>query len=659
MSKKVIAITSCPTGVAHTYMAAENLEKAGKRMGIDIKVETHGSVGIESKFTDREIEEAEGIIIAADTNIEKSRFDGKRIIAVPVRQGIDKPEQLIQDTLDHKGRVHSEKGGSRSESSDESGGGGARENIVYRALMNGVSHMIPFVVTGGLLIAISLTIGGQPTEAGFVIPDDSFWAHINSIGGVAMSFMGPILAAYIAYAIADRPGLVPGLVGGFIAVNDAFYTADTNTGFIGAIIAGFLAGYAALAIKKIPVPRAMNSVMPIIFIPIISTLIVGLLFIFVIGAPIAGLFEALTSWLSGLQGANAAILAAILGAMIAVDMGGPFNKTAFLFGIGLIADGEVSVMGAIAVAICIPPLATGLASLVFKNKFSEADKSTGIAALVMGFFGITEGAIPFAAKDPLRVIPSIVIGSSVGAVVAALSGVTDHVAHGGPIVAVLGAVDNVLMFFVAVLIGVAVATALIGILMPKVEPALAAEENAAALDDSRDDEPTTLENSSDNTMEKVAGDDDVSLVQLTNKDLLIMDIGSKSRDDVFKELVELPALNDVVKDTDSVLSAVKTREEQSTTGMGDGIAIPHAKSPDIDEARVVFARSEEGIDWNSMDGKPAHIVFLILVPERQQGDLHLKILQMLARKLMDQDFKDQLMNANTKDEVYDILAQVK
>ena len=212
--------------------------------------------------------------------------------------------------------------------------------------------------------------------------------------------------------------------------------------------------------------------MPIIFIPIISSLVVGLLFIFLIGAPVASLFTSLTNWLANLQGPNMAILAAILGAMIAVDMGGPFNKTAFLFGVGLIADGEVSVMGAIAVAICVPPLATGLASLIYRHKFTKADQTTGVASLFMGFFGITEGAIPFAAKAPLRVIPSIVVGSSVGAIVASLTGVTDHVAHGGPIVAVLGAVDNVLMFFVAVLAGVVVATVLIGLLMPKQELAV-------------------------------------------------------------------------------------------------------------------------------------------------------------------------------------------
>lgn len=652
--KKVIAITSCPTGVAHTYMAAENLEKAGEALGVDIKVETHGSVGIENQFTDQEIAQAEGLIIAADTNIEKDRFQGKQIIEVPVRGGIDRPKELIQNILDHKGRVY--QGGSKEESVTEKDSNG-HQNIVYRALMNGVSHMIPFVVTGGLLIALALTIGGQPTEAGFVIPDDSFWMQINNIGGAAMSFMGPILSAYIAYAIADRPGLVPGMVGGYIAVNEAFYAAETNTGFIGAIIAGFIAGYAALAVKKIPVPKAMNSVMPIIFIPIISTLIVGLLFVYVIGAPVAALFEGLTSWLAGLQGANMAILSAILGAMIAVDMGGPFNKTAFLFGVGLIADGQVNVMGAIAVAICIPPLATGLASLIFKNKFTEADQTAGIASLVMGFFGITEGAIPFAAKAPLRIIPSIVIGSSVGSIVAALFGVTDHVAHGGPIVAVLGAVDNVLMFFVAVIIGTLVATVLIGLLMPNNPTQLATP--AGPVSGGGQAEEKSQFSADQDQGKPMANKENLNLVDLTEKDLIVMDVKSTDKLGTLNELLDLPALESHLKDKESVFEAFVERENQGSTGLGDGVGIPHAKSKDITAPRLVFARSEEGIDWDSLDDQPVLMVFMILVPEKYKGDLHLKILQLLARQLTHDEFKEKLMAAQSKDQVYNILSEVK
>lgn len=643
MSKKIIAITACPVGVAHTYMAAENLERKGKEMGIDIKVETHGSIGIENGLTEQDIAEAEGLIIASDKDIDKARFQGKRIIEVPVREGIDRPGELIQAVLDGKGNVLQQTNAVKEKSE------GDGSNILYRALMNGVSYMVPFVVTGGLLIAIALSIGGLPTESGFVIPEGSLWASVNAIGGGAMGFMVPILAGYIAYAIADRPGLVPGMVGGYIAVNGSFYGSEANTGFIGGIIAGFLAGYIAKAIKKIPVPKALNSIMPIIIIPVFASVIVGLLFIYLIGQPVASLFTVLTGWLAGMQGANSIILAAILGAMIAVDMGGPFNKTAFLFGSGLIAEGVFNVMGAIAVAICIPPIAIGLASHIFKKKFSEADRQAGTAAIVMGFFGITEGAIPFAAKNPTRIIPAIVGGSIVGAIIAMLTGVGGHVAHGGPIVALLGAVDNIAFFFIAVAIGIVATLAIIWFLVPELEPEIEAIHNDALSDDIVE----LVEEVEEVTEEEIA------LVDLMNKDLIIMDVQSSDKLTAFQEFISLPALTERVSDKDAVLKAVEKRESEGSTGMGEGIAIPHAKSDQIIAPTVIFGRSAAGIEWESLDGQPVNAAFLILVPEKHKGDMHLKILQILARKLMDPEFKTSLLNARSREDIYEILKEVK
>lgn len=639
--KKVLAITSCATGVAHTYMAAEALEEAAKELGVDIKIETHGSVGVENHFTQEEIDAAEGLIIAADTQVNRSRFAGKRIISVPVRQGIDKPKELINQLLAGEGSVQQSTTTSGEADSSKS------ESVwstAYQALMSGVSHMIPFVVTGGLMIAVALSIGGQPTEAGFVIPETSFWYHINNIGGAAMSFMGPVLGAYIAYAIADRPGLVPGMVGGYIAMNGYFYGSEANTGFLGAIIAGYIAGFAALTIKKIKVPKSLNSVMPIIFIPILSTLIVSLLFIYLIGQPVAGLFSSLTSWLANLQGTNATILGAVLGAMIAVDMGGPFNKTAFLVGSGLIAQGEYSVMGANAVAIAIPPLATGIASYIFKNKFTKGDRSTGLAAILMSFFGITEGAIPFAAKNPLAVIPSIVIGSAVGGSIAMNMGVGDHVAHGGPIVALLGAVDNVGSFFLALAIGATVSVILIGIFMPKLQTAEASTNSSKAKD--KPEDSADVENES------------LQLIDLTDEELIVMAMEGKTKNNVLAELLIQPNIENYVTNSKAVLEAAIQREAQSTTGMGDGIAIPHAKSPYIEKPLVIFAKSETGVEWASLDGSLAQIIFFILVPEERQGDLHLKILQQLSRQLMHDDFKQALLQAETKAEVQEILKTV-
>ncbi|MDK6597955.1 fructose-specific PTS transporter subunit EIIC [Aerococcus urinae] len=646
MAKKVLAITSCPTGVAHTYMAAENLEEAGKKMGVDVKVETHGSIGVENDFTYQEIEEAEGIIIAADTDIDKSRFAGKRVIEVAVRQGIDRPEELIQSILDGKGKVM--KGQAvKSEEKEEMGVG----KTIYRSIMNGVSFMIPFVVTGGLLIAIALSLGGEATPEGFVIPEDSIWFHVNNIGGAAMSFMVPILAAYTAYGIAERPGLVPGMVGGYIAVNGSFYGSEANTGFIGGIIAGIIAGYVAKWIKSIKVPKAMQTVMPIIFIPIISSLVVGFIFIFLIGAPIAAMFDAMTHWLASLQGSSKIFLGAIIGAMISFDMGGPFNKTAFLFGSGLIAEGSYSVMGANAVAICIPPLAMGISAHLYKKKFTEVDRQTGTASFLMGLFGITEGAIPFAAQDPFRVIPSIMGGSIVGAIIAMMTGVGDHVAHGGPIVAVLGAVDNVGWFTIAVLIGVAVSVALIGLLKQNIadNPGLAtAEVESAAASES--DQETTESQGAVNSIH--------DLTDITEEHLMDLNLKASTKTEAFKEMLAFKGIDQFINDKETVLEALEAREAESTTGVGQQLAIPHAKSAAIDQVKVLYGYSEKGIDWDSMDGQLANMVFMILVPEHEKGNTHLKILQMLSRKLMNDDFRTAVMNAKTKEELYQLFKEI-
>lgn len=670
MANKLIAVTGCPVGVAHTYMAAESLERAGEEMGIQLKVETHGSIGIENQVSEKEIEEADGIIIASDKDIDKSRFIGKRIIEVPVRKGIDHPKELIQRMLDGEGKVYGniqQVTETKSENSNKSG------NIVYRALMNGVSYMVPFVVTGGLLIALALSLGGIPTEAGFVIPEDSFWNDINAIGGAAMGFMIPILAGYISYAIADRPGLVPGMVGGVIAANGSFYGSEANTGFIGGIIAGFLAGYVAKWIKQIPVPKAINSIMPIIIIPVISSVIVGLLFIYLIGQPVAGLFSSLTNFLAGMQGANSIILATLIGAMIAVDMGGPFNKTAFLFGSGLIAEGVYNVMGAVAVAVCIPPIAVGLASHIYKNKFTDADRQAGTAAVVMGFFGITEGAIPFAAKNPTRIIPAIIGGSAVGSIIGMIFGVGGHVAHGGPIVAILGAIDNVLMYFVAVAVGVVVSILLVGLLVDNINKeqlqveAVVNEDNKLTNKDkftfekdSRLAKKDNLKISTDDSSNEETSDiPEVALTDLMNEDLVVMDMIANNKTEAFKELLAIPALSKRVNNRDILLEAVIEREEQGSTGMGEGIAIPHAKSDQVIQPTVVFGKSASGVEWESLDGEPVNIAFLILVPERHKGDMHLRILQILARKLMDPEFKQSLLKATTKEKVYQILREVK
>ncbi|UTR16800.1 PTS fructose transporter subunit IIABC [Salipaludibacillus sp. LMS25] len=636
---KILAVTACPVGIAHTYMASENLQKAGETLGVDIKVETQGSIGVENALTDQEIAEADGIIIAADKEVSKERFVGKKVIVTGVQEGIRQPEKLIKRIQNGDAPVYK----AALATSQAPGEKQRKENPIYRHLMNGVSYMVPFIVVGGLLIALALTLGGEQTPGGLVIPEDSIWKQIESLGATSFMFMIPILAGFIAVSIADRPGLVPGMIGGYIAATGDFYGSEAGAGFIGGILAGFLAGYIALAIKKIKVPKAVQPVMPIIFIPIISSVIIGLLFIYVIGAPVAQVFESLTLWLASMQGGSSIVLALILGAMIAVDMGGPFNKVAFLFGAAMIAEGNYTIMGPIAVAICIPPLGLGLATFINKRKFSTTEREAGKASFTMGFFGITEGAIPFAAQDPLRVIPSIVTGSMVGSVIAMMASVGDRVAHGGPIVAVLGAVDNVFMFFVAAIIGMLV-TAFMVIGLKKDVETLPHTTGVVPTSDT----PITSKVSSATAPAQ-------KLTDITNLQLIDTDLADLTRDDVITSLIDKLDKADVLSSAGDFQEAILRREAQSSTGLGMNIAIPHGKSAAVKRPAIAFGINRTGVDWQSPDGSDAKLIFMIAVPEQATGDEHLKILQMLSRKLMDEQFREQLLSVDSAEEAYDLL----
>ncbi len=642
--KKIVAITSCPVGIAHTYMAAENLEKAGNALGVEVKVETHGSIGVENKLSSQDIQEAVGVIIAADTKVDKSRFDGKPLITVGVQEGIHQSQALIKKILDHQADIYQNTLSVTQESDDTANEGMGKK--IYKSLMNGVSYMVPFVVTGGLLIAISLSLGGTPTASGIKVPDGTLWATMLTIGTAAMGLMVPILSAFIAQSIADRPGLVPGFVGGMLAANGALYGSTANAGFLGGIITGFLAGFVALAIKRLPVPKALQSIMPIIVIPILSSLIVGFSFIYIIGKPVTWLFTSLTTFLTHMQGNHGSevVLALILGAMIAFDMGGPFNKVAFLFGSGLIANGNYAIMGPIAVAICIPPLGLGVASLVLNNRFSAAEKEAGKASLAMGLFGITEGAIPFASTDPLRTIPSIVVGAMTGSVIAMLSGVTDHVAHGGPIVAVLGAVDHVVMFFVAVAAGICVTILMLRILKPD----LSIKKSDATKTPSDDVVTEPLEQSADFA----------SITDLLHDNTILLDLDEQSKDDVITKLSQELVNTGNITDLEKFKTAIHNRENESTTGIGMGIAIPHGKSAYVTKPTLAFARSTDGIDWQSLDGSDAQLIFMIAVPKNNKEDIHLKILQRLSRKLMDDDFRKELLAAPDKQAIKTLLNEM-
>jgi fructose PTS system EIIBC or EIIC component len=645
---KLLAITSCPNGIAHTYMAAENLEKAAKELGVQLKVETQGSIGVENEFSTKDIEEADGIIIAADKTVNKDRFHGKKVLAAGVQDGIRKPEQLIKKVMSGDVPVHHAASGEGKKGNDK------KENPIYRHLMNGVSYMIPFIVIGGLLIAVALTMGGVKTPGGLTIPEDSFWKSIEAIGGASFTFMVPILAGFIAYSIADRPGLAPGMVGGYIAANGSFYGSEAGAGFIGGIIAGFLAGYVALYIKKIKVPKAIQPIMPIIIIPVLASLIVGLAFVFLIGAPVAGIFTVLTDWLAGMQGTSSILLALILGAMISFDMGGPVNKVAFLFGSAMIAEGNYEIMGPIAAAICIPPIGMGLATFIGKKKFQPAERETGKASFTMGLFGITEGAIPFAAQDPLRVIPSIMVGSMTGSVIAMLGHVGNRVAHGGPIVAVLGAVDNVLMFFIAVIAGAIVTALVVNLLKKEIH-----EEDTGS-EETEEEVKSKPERVTEEVPKPEVEINEINqLTDITNLRLINIELDGSTRDDVIDEMIHMLKQTGSITSSVSFKEAIINREEESTTGIGMNIAIPHGKSDAVTKPSVVFGIKKDGVDWNSLDGSEAKLIFMIAVPKESEGNEHLKILQLLSRQLMDEQYREKLMNVKSKEEAFALLEEIK
>ncbi|MFK8847004.1 fructose-specific PTS transporter subunit EIIC [Streptomyces sp. Ac-502] len=649
--------------------------------------------------------------------------------------------------------------------------------------MNGVSYMIPFVVVGGLLLALSLAVGGEATPKGLVIPEGTFWAHVNDIGTIGFQLMVPILSGYIAYAIGDRPALVPGMIGGWIANTGELYDSKAGAGFIGAIVTGFLAGYLVMWIKKVRVPRFVRPIMPIIVIPIVSTAVLGLFFIYLLGRPISWVFTHLTDWLSGMTGTSAIALGAVLGLMIAFDMGGPVNKTAFLFGTGLIATGNQTVMGMCAAAIPVMPLGQGLATLIRRRLYSDQERETGMASLFMGLFGISEGAIPFAAARPAQVIPANMVGGAVAGAVAGMAGVTDAVPHGGPIVAILGAVGGVPMFFVAVAAG-SVVTALTTVALVDVaerqkgrtaagevgkigkigaagevgkvgnigsasgtgagagpEPVLAgvgaagatggmaagaagvaAAESAmaesaapgntvagngtaegagagsavagevrgeeepdggasgAGTPDAGVPEASTPDAG---TPDKGTSGGDISggdissgaprgegegpegegshgevLSGYLTRETVQVRLAADGKEAAIREMAKLAARTGKVTDVDELVRVALAREAQGTTGLGEEIAIPHAKTDAVTAPVVGFARSAEGIDWDSLDGTRAKLVFMISVPEAAAGDEHLRILALLSRKLMDADFRARLRSAPDETAILRVLGEV-
>ena len=466
--KLILAVTACPTGIAHTYMAAESIEKAAKKKGYLVKVETRGSGGAKNVLTEEEIEAADGIIVAADTNVPMDRFDGKALIECQVSHGINKADELIDTIVSGQAEIYKAAAPAKKSNSQSMSGGVG--HTIYKHLMNGVSHMLPFVVGGGILIAIAFLIDGlcvdlnalsaaERANFGTITP---IAATFKTIGGVAFGFMLPILAGFIAMSIADRPGLVAGFVGGAIAANG-------TSGFLGALAAGFLAGFIVNLIKKVceKLPDSLEGIKPVLLYPVFGVLLMGLSMTFII-EPIVGVINTgLNNGLGSLSGMNAVLLGAILGGMMSIDMGGPFNKAAYVFGTASIAAGNYNIMAAVMVGGMVAPCAIALATLLFKNKFTVEERKSGPTNFVMGLSFITEGAIPFAASDPLHVLPSCIVGSALAGALSMAYNCTLMAPHGG--IFVFPVVGNPIMYVVALVAGTIVGAILLGILKKTVE----------------------------------------------------------------------------------------------------------------------------------------------------------------------------------------------
>jgi fructose PTS system EIIBC or EIIC component len=455
---KIIAVTTCPTGIAHTFMAAEALKKAATEMGHAIKVETLGAVGVENGLTQEDIQQADLVIIAADAKVETERFNGKKIYSTSTGMAIKNGREVIETAFrEGKSTGNSSYLDNVAQSKSERA---AQRKGIYKHLMTGVSYMLPLVVAGGLCIALSFVFGIKAFQV-----KGSLAAALMDIGsGAALALMVPILAAYIAYSIADRPGLVPGLVGGMLAVK-------IGAGFLGGLIVGLGAGYLALLLKKyIHLPKTLEGLKPILIIPFLSTLVIGLLMIFVLGTPIKMLMDALTAFLTGMSAANATLLGLVLGAMMALDMGGPVNKTAYTFAVGLLANNIYGPMAAVMAAGMTPPLGLALATFLSKHKYSNEEREAGKAAAVLGISFITEGAIPFAAADPFRVIPSIMVGSAITGALSGLFGCSLKVPHGGIFVLPIpNAVGKLGLYILAIAAGTVITALIVNVLKPNVD----------------------------------------------------------------------------------------------------------------------------------------------------------------------------------------------
>lgn len=643
----IIAATGCPTGIAHTFMAKEALEKAAAERGLTIKVETHGQVGVENELTKSEIAGAKAVVVAADKDVQAERFAGKPMVSVGVSKAlsVEAAGKLIDRALAAKG---DDTVAAAADVEDEVEEKESIGHVIYKHLMNGVSHMLVFVVAGGVLTAVSFLWGitsFDSTAADY----NSFAAMLKIIGGIAMNLMVPVLSAYIAESIGKRPALVPGFVAGMIAIQGLPVNADTGMidaggagvgfGFLGGIVGGFLAGYVILLLEKVfaGLPKNLDGLKAVFLYPLFSTAIVGLVMLGISG-PMAAINTAMMDFLKGLSASGAVVLGLAIGCMCAFDMGGPVNKAAYVTGTAMLTEAlaagvgtetynfGTNFMAAVSAACIVPPLITTFAVVVGKKYFSQEDHDAGVVNLILGCTHITEGAIPFMTKNIWPVMPIMMLGSSIASILTIMFNVHDPAPHGGFLV--LPVVENGPLWVLAILIGAVVG----GILFvafkkydfeknQKAAPAAAAQpveaSKAAAVEAPKAEAADFVK------VENVFVAEDFA-----------------SRDEALSFVSNQAVKAGIAGDADAVMNAFLAREAEGTTGMMEGFAIPHAKSDAITEAAVIVVKDESGVTgWDTMDGAPVNVAIALLIPGAQAGTTHLKILSKVAEALMDEDFR--------------------
>ena len=643
----IIAATGCPTGIAHTFMAKEALEKAAAERGLTIKVETHGQVGVENELTKSEIAGAKAVVVAADKDVQAERFAGKPMVSVGVSKAlsVEAAGKLIDRALAAKG---DDAVAAAADVEDEVEEKESIGHIIYKHLMNGVSHMLVFVVAGGVLTAVSFLWGitsFDSTAADY----NSFAAMLKIIGGIAMNLMVPVLSAYIAESIGKRPALVPGFVAGMIAIQGLPVNADTHMidaggtgvgfGFLGGIVGGFLAGYVILLLEKVfaGLPKNLDGLKAIFLYPLFSTAIVGLVMLGISG-PMAAINTAMMDFLKGLSASGAVVLGLAIGCMCAFDMGGPVNKAAYVTGTAMLTEAlaagvgtdtynfGTNFMAAVSAACIVPPLITTFAVIVGKKYFSQEDHDAGVVNLILGCTHITEGAIPFMTKNIWPVMPIMMLGSSIASILTIMFNVHDPAPHGGFLV--LPVVENGPLWVLAILIG-AVVGGILFVAFKKYD--FEKSQKAAPAAPAK---PVEAPKAAAVEAPKAEAAD---FVKVEN---VFVAENFASRDEALSFVSNQAVKAGVADDADAVMNAFLAREAEGSTGMMEGFAIPHAKSDAITDAAVIVVKDDSGVTgWDTMDGAPVNVAIALLIPGAQAGTTHLKILSKVAEALMDEGFR--------------------